>query len=114
MEKFAVLDNEIFGLLEKKDAEIELSNILVCNDRIFGLIASIDEVSNKNENNEVSLISNSSSTLKSNVDEVMCKLLKLIIKEFDGSVLNCKTFWDQFESTIHSKTTLVTLINLVI
>ena len=28
---------------------------------------------------------------------------KLVIKEFDGNVLNWQTFWDQFESTIHSK-----------
>ena len=106
MKKIAILDNEIFDLLEQKDAETELSKTLVRNDRIFGLIASIEETSNKNENNEVSLISNSSSTSNSNVDEVMCKLPKLVIKEFDGSVLNWQTFWDQFESTIHSKTNI--------
>ena len=70
---------------------------------VKGLIASIEEASNKNENNEVSLISNSSSTSNNNVDEVMCKLPKLVIKESDASVLNWQTFWDQFESTIHSK-----------
>ena len=32
----------------------------------------------------------------------MCKLPKLVIKEFDGNVLNWKTFWYKFESTIHS------------
>ena len=37
-------------------------------------------------------------------DGVTCKLLKLVIKEFDGSMLNWQTFWDQFESMIHSKT----------
>ena len=89
-------------MLEQKDAETELSKTLTRNDRIFGLIASIEETSNKYENNEVSLISNSSSTSNSNVDDVMCKLPKLVIKEFDGSVLNWQTFWDQFESTIHS------------
>ena len=106
MKKIAILDNKIFDLLEQNDAEIELSNTLVRNDRIFGLIAYIEEASNKNENNEVSLISNSSSTSNNNVDEVMCKLPKLVIKEFDGSVLNWQTFWDQFESTIYSKTNI--------
>ena len=77
MKKIAILDNEIFDLLEQKDAETELSNTLVRNDRIFGLIASIEETSNKNENNEVFLISNSSSTSNGNVDEVMCKLPKI-------------------------------------
>ena len=93
-------------MLEQKDAETELSNTLVRNDRIFGLIASIEKTSNKNENNKVSLISNSSSTSNSNVDDVICKLPKLVIKEFDVSVLNWQTFWGQFESTIHSKTNI--------
>ena len=44
------------------------------NNRILGLIPSIEEASNKNENNEVSLISNISYTCNNNVDEVMCKL----------------------------------------
>ena len=80
MKKNAILDNEIFDFLEQKDAETELSNTLVRNDRIFGLVASIEETSNKNENNKVSLISNSSSTSNSNVDDVMCKLPKLVSK----------------------------------
>ena len=71
MKKITILDDEIFDLLDQKDAEFELSNTLVRNDRIFGLIASIEEASNKNENNKNSLISNSSSTSNNNVDEVM-------------------------------------------
>ena len=106
MKKIAILDDEIFDLLDQKDAEFELSNTLLRNDRIFGLIASREEASNKNKNNKNSLISNSSSTSNNNVDEVMCKLPKLVIKEFDGSVLNWQSFWDQFESTIHSKTNI--------
>ena len=42
MKKIATLNYEIFDLLEQKDAETELSNTLVPNDRIFGLIASIE------------------------------------------------------------------------
>ena len=53
-------------MLERKDAEIELSITLVSNDRIFGLIESIGGASNKNENNDVSLIGNSSSTSNNN------------------------------------------------
>ena len=104
IEKIAILDKEIFDLLEQKDAETELSNTLVRNDRIFGLIASIEEASNKNESNEVSLISNSSST--SNNNEAMCKLPELIIKEFDGSALNWQDLRDQFEPTIQFKTSI--------
>ena len=49
MKKIAILDNEIFDLLEQKDAETELSKKLVRNNRIFGLIASMEETSNKNK-----------------------------------------------------------------
>ena len=53
---------------EQRDAEIEYSNTLVCKHRMFGLIAYIEETSNKNENNKVSLISKSS-TSNNDVDE---------------------------------------------
>ena len=96
-------------MLEQNDAEIELSNTLVRNDRVFGLIASI-EASNKNENNEISLFSNSSFSSNDNANEVMCKLSKLVIKEFDGSVLNWQTFSDQFSPRSILMQTLVTLI----
>ena len=96
-------------MLEQKDAEIELSNTLVRNDRVFGLIASI-EASNKNENNEISLFSNSSFSSNNNANEVMCKLSKLVIKEFDGSVLNWQTFSDQFSPRSILMQTLVPLI----
>ena len=103
MKKIVILVNQIFDLLAQKHAEIELSNTLVRNDRIIGLVDSIEETSNKNENSRVSLISNRSSNSNNNVDEVACKLPKSIVKEFDGNVLNWRTFWDQFESMIHSK-----------
>ena len=97
-------------MLEQNDAEIELSNTLVRNDRVFALIASIEEASNKNENNEISLFSNSSFSSNNNANEVMCKLPKLVIKEFDGSVLNWQTFSDQFSPRSILMQTLVTLI----
>ena len=103
MKKIVILVNQIFDLLAQKHAEIKLSNTLVRKDRIIGLIGSIEETSNKNENSRVSLISNSSSNSNNNVDEVACKLPKSIVKEFDGNVLNWRTFFDQFESMIHSK-----------
>ena len=97
-------------MLEQNDAEIELSNTLVRNDRVFGLIASIEEASNKKENNEISLFSNSSFSSNNNANEVMCKLSKLVIKEFDGSVLKWQTFSDQFSPRSILMQTLVTLI----
>ena len=31
---------------------------------------------------------------------------KLIIKQFDGGILNCQTFWDQYYSSVHVKTNI--------
>ena len=101
-------------MLRQKDAEIGHSNTLARNDRIFGLMASVEQASNKNENNEVSLISNSSSTSNNNVDKVMRKLPKLIIKEFAGNVLNWLIFWISLSPQLILKQTLVILINVVI
>ena len=47
MKKIAILCYQIFDLLEQKDAEIEHSNTLVRNDRIFGLMASTEQAWNK-------------------------------------------------------------------
>ena len=96
-------------MLEQNDAEIGLSNTLVRKDRIFELIASIEEASNKNESNEASSISNSFSTLRNNIDGVICKLSTLVIKGFDVSVLHWQSFWNQFESTIQSKTNITNI-----
>ena len=43
------------------------------------------------------------STPPTPVEEVSCKLSKLVISSFDGNTLNWTTFPDQFKSSIHSK-----------
>ena len=39
-------------------------------------------------------------------DATSASLPKLIIKPFDGNILNWQTFFDQYSSTVHSKTNL--------
>ena len=43
------------------------------------------------------------STPPTPVEEISCKLPKLVFPPFDGNTLNWTTFWDQFEPSIHSK-----------
>lgn len=35
------------------------------------------------------------------VEEISCKLQKIVISQFDGNTFNWTTFWNQFESSIH-------------
>ena len=95
------LNDKIFELLHQEEAENDLSNCLVRNDEVFQLIAAIEE--KLVEKKETPINSDSLENVSSNTEKIKCKLPKLVIKEFDGNVLNWQTFWDQFESTIHSK-----------
>ena len=95
------LDDEIFELLDEEEAENDLSNCLVRNDEVFELIAAIEE--KLIEKKETPINTDSLENISNDTEQIKCKLPKLVIKEFDGNVLNWQTFWDQFESTIHSK-----------
>ena len=95
------LDDEIFELLDQEEAENDLTNCLVRNDEVFELIAAIEE--KLIEKKETPINTDSSENISSNTEQIKCKLSKLVVKEFDGNVLNWQTFWNQFKSTIHSK-----------
>ena len=38
-----------------------------------------------------------------NQNDVQVRFLKLIIKKFNGDIVNCPSFWDQYDSAIHQK-----------
>ena len=71
------------------------------NDEVFELIAAIEE--KLIEKKETLINTDSLENISNNTEQIKRKLPKLVIKEFDGNVLNWQTFWDQFESTIYSK-----------
>ena len=94
------LDDEIFEL----KAENDLTNCLVRNDEVFELFAAIEE--KLIEKKETLINTDNLENISNDTRQLKCKLPKLVIKEFNGNVLNWQTFWDQFESTIHSKINL--------
>ena len=94
------LDDEIFEL----EAENDLTNCLVRNDEVLELFAAIEE--KLIEKKETLINSDNLENISNDSRQLKCKLPKLVIKEFNGNVLNWQTFWDQFESTIHSKINL--------
>ena len=95
------LDDEMFELLGQEKAENDLSNCLQRNYELFELIVAIEE--KLIEKKETPINTDSLENISNDTEQIKCKLPKLVIKEFDGNVLNWQTFWDQFESTIHSK-----------
>ena len=110
LNKVKKLDDEILDLLSDKpnDYEKELEQNLYREDSYFELIALADqflEMLNLNTSqayaasSPVSVVNSSNNNFRTN-------LPKLIIKQFDGGILNCQTFWDQYYSSVHVKTNI--------
>ena len=84
-------------ILDQNEAEKELASCLVRNYDVFQLIVAREE---KLVKKFFLLDTDSSENISNNTEQIKCKLRRVVIKEFDGNVLNWQTFWDQFESNI--------------
>ena len=72
-------------------------------DQIHEILAKVDYVLNRNqviisENSKAKTVS-STETSSGNIN---VQLPKLEIVKFDGDIINWQSFWDQFDSAIHS------------
>ena len=103
IKKVKLIDEELLHLLEPREYEAEYEKILKRVNISFQVIARVERCSKQStvENNFTFLPQ--PSTPPTPVEEISCKLPKLVISPFDGNTLNWTTFWDQFESSIHSK-----------
>lgn len=72
------LADNILECFNQEEAENDLTNYLVRNDEVFGLIVAIEGKLEKKE----TLIE------RNDTEQMKCKLLQLVIKKFDGNVLN--------------------------
>ena len=84
------LDGEKFELLGQEEAENDLAKCLARNDEVFELTAAIAE--KLVEKKETQVNTDSLANISSDTEQIKCKLPKLVIKEFDGKVLNWQTF----------------------
>ena len=112
--KIQMLDDDIISHLEEDAVEEELLTSLQEKDIFYTVLKKVELCLNKvvtetASSHTSSLPSTSSSTKESNLK---VKLSKIELSKFSGQALKRQTFWDQFESAIHSKESLVTLINL--
>ena len=103
IKKVKLIDEELLNLLEPKEYEVEYEKILKREGISFQVIARVERCLKQSTVENNFPFSPRPSTTPTPVEEISCNLPKLVISPFDGNTLNWTTFWDQFESSIHSK-----------
>ena len=103
IKKINMIDEELLNLLEPKEYEVEYGKILKKEGISFQVITQVERCLKQSTVENNFTFSPRPSTTPTPVAEISCKLPKLVISPFDGNTLNSTTFWDQFESSIHSK-----------
>ena len=98
-----MIDEELLNLLEPKEYEAEYEKILKREDISFQVIARVERCLKQSTVENNFTFSPQPSTPPTPIEETSCKFPKLVISPFDRNALNWTTFWDQFESRIHSK-----------
>ena len=102
--KIKELDNEIINLLKPEESEKELEEIIEDSfllifaklDRALSKVPPIESISTLSVKEHTNETRNSSKPVK-------VKLPGLVIKKFNGNILEWQSFWDQFSSAIHQK-----------
>ena len=115
LEKVEASNGEVEELIVEEEALVtDIEDSCAWNDAYFDIMVKIDDALKKHSDTKVfenkassdksppEVIPNSSDVIKKR--EV--KLPKIELKSFDGDILNWQTFWDQFESSVHSNISL--------
>ena len=103
------LDDKILDILSDKpnDYEKELKQNLCREDSYFELIALADQfLDTFNLNTSQGYAASSPVSVGSFSNNFRTNLPKLIIKQFDGDILNWRTFWDRYYSSVNVKTNI--------
>ena len=112
--KIETSNGEVEKLIQdEQDLIKDIEESCVANDIYFDIMVEIDNELKKHDTKvAVNKLSSSNSTPDANLDSSLAnkkrevKLPKIELKSFDGDILNWQTFWDQFESSVHSNVSL--------
>ena len=109
LEKIETACGEVAALIDvEADLVKDIEESCVANDVYFETLVKIDQKLNQTDDKtSVKKSSSTSSVVSPAVSTTKeVKLPRIELKSFDGDILNWQTFWDQFESSVHSKTSL--------
>ena len=87
-----MIDEELLNLLEPKEYEVEYEKILKREDISFQVIARVERCLKQSTVENNFTFSPQPSTPPTPVEEISCKLPKLVISPFDGNTFNWTTF----------------------
>ena len=104
--KIKELDNEIINLLKPEESEKELEKIIPREDNFLLIFAKLDRVLSKVppvESFSTLSVKEHNNEARNSSKPVKVKLHELVIKKFNGNILEWQSFWDQFSLAIHQK-----------
>ena len=100
LKRVKLIDEELLNLLEPKECKVEYEKNFKRDDISFQVIARVERCLKQSTVENNFTFSPQPSTPPTPVEEISCKLPKLVNSPFDGNTLNCTTFWNQFESCL--------------
>ena len=104
--KIKELDNEIINLLKPEESEKELEEIIPREDNFLLIFAKLDRALSKVppiESISTLSVKEHTNETRNSSKPVKVKLPELVIKKFNGNILEWQSFWDQFSLAIHQK-----------
>ena len=100
LKRVKLIDEELLNLLEPKECKVEYEKNFKRDDISFQVIARVERCLKQSTVENNFTFSPQPSTPPTPVEEISCKLPKLVNSPFDGNTLNWTTFWNQFESCL--------------
>ena len=102
LETLKQLDSKVLELTEDNGLEVEIQNANEYKDGIHSTMVGIDELSMKHKPPAMPVGPNTGNVHAATLVSERIKLLKLAICQFDGDVTQWTTFWDSYNSSIHT------------
>ena len=107
IQKVNTASDDIAALLTTEDELVkDVEEALVLNDVFYTTLVKIDQKLAESDVKPILVPKTSIKPNPTNTGVANTKLPKIELPPFEGDILHWQTFWDKFESNVHSKTTL--------